>query len=121
MPVGSTNTIIYSLYKENNIEIPENIAGLMLSGILSDTLIFKSPTTTLLDREAVYDLEKIAKVDASKYGIEMLKSGSSLKGKTLEEIGNMYHVSRERIRQIEKRALKKLRNKAKDLKIYLKK
>lgn len=86
MPVGSTNTIIYSLYKENNIEIPENIAGLMLSGILSDTLIFKSPTTTLLDREAVYDLEKIAKVDASKYGIEMLKSGSSLKGKTLEEI-----------------------------------
>lgn len=86
MPVGSTNTIIYSLYKENNIEIPENIAGLMLSGILSDTLIFKSPTTTLFDREAVYDLEKIAKVDASKYGIEMLKSGSSLKGKTLEEI-----------------------------------
>jgi len=86
MPVGSTNTIIYSLYKENNIEIPQDIAGLMLSGILSDTLVFKSPTTTSLDKEAVLELEKIAGVTYEEYGIKMLKAGSSLKGKTLEEI-----------------------------------
>ena len=86
MPVGSTNTIIYYLYKENNIEIPKNIAGLMLSGILSDTLIFKSPTTTDLDKEAVLALSKIADVNYEEYGLKMLKAGSSLKGKSLEEI-----------------------------------
>ncbi len=86
MPVGSTNTIIFQLYKENNIDIPKDIAGLMLSGILSDTLIFKSPTTTQLDKDAVLALSKIAEVDYEKYGIEMLKAGSSIKGKTMEEI-----------------------------------
>jgi len=86
MPVGSTNTIIYNLYKENNIEIPQNIAGLMLSGIVSDTLLFSSPTTTNLDREAVKDLEKISGVNVNKYGMEMLKAGTSLAGKTKEEV-----------------------------------
>ncbi len=86
MPVGSTNTVIYQLFKENNIEIPSNIAGLMLSGILSDTLIFKSPTTTEFDKNAVENLSKIANLDYEKYGIEMLKAGSSIKGKTMEEI-----------------------------------
>ena len=86
MPVGSTNTIIYIMYKENNISIPKEIAGLMLSGILSDTLILTSPTTTLLDKEAVEILAKIAEVDYHKYGLDMLKAGSSLKGKTKEEI-----------------------------------
>lgn len=86
MPVGSTNTIIFYLYKENNIEIPKNIAGLMLSGILSDTLIFKSPTTTDLDKEAVLALSKIADINYEEYGLKMLKAGSSLKGKSLEEI-----------------------------------
>ena len=86
MPVGSTNTIIYSMFKENNIEIPSNIAGVMLSGIISDTLLFRSPTTTSKDKEAVFDLADIAGIDYEKYGMEMLKAGSSLKNKTKEEI-----------------------------------
>lgn len=86
MPVGSSNTIIYLLYKENNIEIPKHIAGLMLSGIISDTLLFKSPTTTELDKEVVNKLSKIAEVNYEKYGMDMLKAGSSLKGKTKEDV-----------------------------------
>lgn len=86
MAVGSSNTIIYNIYKENNVEIPQNIAGAMLSGIISDTLLLKSPTTTELDRQAVYELEKLACVNYEEYGMEMFKAGSSLKGKTKEEI-----------------------------------
>lgn len=86
MPVGSTNTIIYTMFKDNNIEIPSDIAGIMLSGILSDTLLFKSPTTTNLDIDAAIILSHIAKVDYSVYGIDMLRYGSSLKGRTKEEI-----------------------------------
>ncbi len=71
MPVGCTCTIIYNLFKENNVEIPYEIAGLLLSAILSDTLIFKSPTTTELDKEAALALAEIAKVDYEKYGMEM--------------------------------------------------
>lgn len=86
MPVGSTNTIIFILYKENNIEIPSHIAGLMLSGILSDTLILTSPTTTEKDKEAVIKLAQLAGVNYQEYGLNMLKAGSSLKGKTKEEV-----------------------------------
>ena len=86
MPVGSTNTILYIMYHENNIDIPKKIAGLMLSGILSDTLILNSPTTTDIDRKAVQELAEIAGVDYQVYGLEMLKAGSSLKGKTKEEV-----------------------------------
>lgn len=86
MPVGSTNTILSILFKENNISIPKNIAGLMLSGILSDTLILSSPTTTEIDKQAVSELSKIAGVDYKEYGLNMLKAGSSLKGKTKEEV-----------------------------------
>lgn len=86
MPVGSTNTIIYTMYKENNVKIPSNIAGLMLSGIISDTLILTSPTTTEFDRLAVTELSKIANVDYKEYGLKMLKAGATLKGKTREEV-----------------------------------
>lgn len=86
MPVGSTNTIIYHIYKENNIEIEKNIAGLMLSGILSDTLLLKSPTTTDIDRTVVEELCKIVNLDYYEYGLKMLKAGSSLKGKSIEDI-----------------------------------
>ena len=86
MPVGSSNTIIYIMFRENNVKIPPQIAGLMLSGILSDTLILNSPTTTEKDIEAVKKLSRIANVDYHKYGLNMLKAGSSLKGKTKEEI-----------------------------------
>ena len=86
MPVGSTNTIIYLLFKENNVTIPKDIAGLMLSGIISDTLLLKSPTTTNTDVLAVKALADIAGVDYEVYGKELFKAGSSLKGKTIEEI-----------------------------------
>ena len=86
MPVGSTNTIIYKLYKENRVAIPKNIAGLMLSGILSDTLILTSPTTTDIDRNAVMELSKLAKVDYKVYGNLMIKAGSSLAGMTYEQV-----------------------------------
>lgn len=88
MSVGCTNTIIYQMYKENNIEIPKNIAGLMLSGILSDTLALTSPTTTELDKEVVYDLAKVVEVDYHSYALDMFKAGTSLQGKTIEEIVN---------------------------------
>lgn len=86
MPVGCTNTILYTMYKENNIEIPAYIAGLMTSGIVSDTLLLKSPTTTELDKEVLEEVSKIAGVNWQEYGLDMLKAGSSLKGKTKEEI-----------------------------------
>lgn len=86
MPVGSTNTIIYKLYKENNIDIPTNIAGLMMSGILSDTLLFKSPTTTDDDREAVEYLSKKANINYIDFAKGMFEAGCSLAGKTIEEI-----------------------------------
>ena len=86
MPVGSTNTILYLMYRENGVVIPKDIAGLMLSGIISDTLLLKSPTTTEIDRTALNELSRIAEVDPEKYGMEMFKAGSSLKGKTKEEI-----------------------------------
>lgn len=86
MPVGSTNTIIYLMYKENNIKIPRDMAGLMLSGILSDTLILNSPTTTNIDKDAVNNLARIAKVNYKKYGYDMISYGTKLVGKTKEQI-----------------------------------
>lgn len=86
MPVGSSNTIIYMLYQENGVKIPPYIAGLMLSGIISDTLLFRSPTTTDIDKKTVEKLAKLANIDYKVYGMNMLKAGASLKGKTKEEI-----------------------------------
>lgn len=86
MPVGSTNTLLYKMYKEMNIKIPKENAGLMLSGIISDTLLLVSPTTTELDKETANELAEIAGVDLNTYGLEMLKAGTSLKGKTEEDI-----------------------------------
>ncbi len=86
MPVGSTNTIIYLMYKENNVKIPREMAGLMLSGILSDTLILNSPTTTNIDKDAVNNLARIAKVNYKKYGFDMISYGTKLTGKSKEEI-----------------------------------
>ncbi len=89
MPVGCTCTIIYNMYKENNIEIPQHIAGVLLSAILSDTLLFKSPTTTEVDKLACQDLSKIANVDMEKYAMDMFKAGTSLDEYSIEEIVNM--------------------------------
>lgn len=86
MAVGSTCTIVYTLYKERAVEIPKEIAGALLSGILSDTLILKSPTATPRDREAVEELSRIAEVDYQEYGMNMLKAGTSLDGMTKEDV-----------------------------------
>ena len=72
----------------NNIEIPKEIAGLMISGILSDTLVLTSPTTTEVDKEVVNNLAKIAQIDYKKYAMDMFKAGTSLKGLSKNEIVN---------------------------------
>ena len=85
-PVGCTETILYKLYRENGVEITKEIATLMLSAIISDTLLLKSPTTTADDINVVEKLSKIAEVDYEEYGLEMLKAGTDLSGFTIEEI-----------------------------------
>lgn len=86
MAVGSTCTIVYTLFKEKDIMIPKEIAGMLLSGILSDTLILKSPTKTEIDEIAVKELAKIAEVDYEKYGMDLLKAGTSLEGMSPEDV-----------------------------------
>ena len=83
---GCVSTIIYEMFNENIIRIPSNIAGLMLSAILSDTLLLTSPTTTPRDVKAVEALAKIAKVDYKTYGTKLLKYGMSIKGLKNEEL-----------------------------------
>lgn len=86
-PYGCVSTIITELFQEKHINIPANLAGMMLSAIISDTLLLKSPTTTDHDREAVKYLAKIAGVeDYEKYGIDMLKAGTNIAKKTDNEI-----------------------------------
>ena len=86
MAVGSVNTIIYTMYEEQGVKIPQNIAGLMLSGIISDTLLLKSPTTTELDIKIAEKLAKLAKVNLEKYGMELLGSGVSIKGMSINDV-----------------------------------
>ena len=86
MPLGCTETILYLMFKEHNIKIPKKYAGLMMSGIISDTLLLTSPTTTEVDKEALEELSKIACVNYREYGMEMFKAGSSMEGKSISEI-----------------------------------
>ncbi|WP_283582801.1 manganese-dependent inorganic pyrophosphatase [Limosilactobacillus difficilis] len=81
-PYGCVSTILTEMYQEKNIDIPANLAGMMLSAIISDTLLLKSPTTTDHDREAVKYLAKIANVDYEKYGLQMLKAGTNVDKRT---------------------------------------
>ncbi|MEG0843181.1 MAG: putative manganese-dependent inorganic diphosphatase [Romboutsia sp.] len=101
MPVGCSCTVIYQLYKENNVEVPKHIAGLLLSAILSDTLLFKSPTTTSLDKKAGEELSQIADIDMEHYAMEMFKVATSLDEFSIEEIVNMdfkeFNMSRKRV------------------------
>lgn len=85
-PVGCTATILNKMYKENGKEISPNIAGLMLSAIISDSLLFKSPTCTAEDLAAARELAEIAGVNADTYGLEMLKAGADLSGKTVAQL-----------------------------------
>ncbi len=86
VPVGCTCTIIYTMYRENRIDIEPDIAGLMLSAILSDTLMFRSPTCTSIDQQAAQELAKIAGVDLEEYADAMFEAGADVSGKTPEEI-----------------------------------
>ena len=86
MNVGSTSTIIYNMYLETGTDIPMNMAGLMLSGIISDTLKFTSPTTTERDKTAAIDLARIAELNIDTFATRMFKAGTRLDGKTIDEI-----------------------------------
>ncbi|GGC83110.1 manganese-dependent inorganic pyrophosphatase [Thalassobacillus devorans] len=85
-PVGCTATILNKLYKEHNVEVSKQMAGLMVSAIISDSLLFKSPTCTEEDVAAAKELEKIAGIDAEKYGLDMLKAGADISDKTMAEL-----------------------------------
>lgn len=85
-PVGCTATIIYQMYQENGKTIRKEIAGLLCAAILSDTLLFRSPTCTPLDESSARSLAKIAEIDLESFAMEMFEAGSSLKDKTSEEI-----------------------------------
>ena len=88
VPVGCTCTIIYDMYLENGVEIPANIAGLMMSAILSDTLCFRSPTCTEKDKIAAEALAKICGEDLEAYADAMFEAGSDLTGRTADEVFN---------------------------------
>ena len=85
-PLGCTATIIYQMYREQELEISREIAGLLCSAILSDTLIFRSPTCTETDKKAAYALAQIAGIEPESYAAEMFAAGSNLSAKTPEEI-----------------------------------
>lgn len=85
-PVGCTATIITQMYEEAGVKIPANIAGLLCSAIISDTLLFRSPTCTAVDEKTAGKLAKIARIDMEKFSMEMFNAGSSLKGKSAKEI-----------------------------------
>ena len=86
MIVGSSCTIVYTMYKETKTKIPKDMAGIMLSGILSDTLCLQSPTTTKIDIDATEELSKIAEVDYKDYAFKMFKAGTSLEGLTKYQV-----------------------------------
>ncbi|RHV99309.1 putative manganese-dependent inorganic diphosphatase [Clostridium sp. OF09-10] len=81
-PLGCTATIIYQMYQENHMEIDKTTAGLLCSAIISDTLLFRSPTCTAVDKAAGLALAQIAGLDIEKYAIDMFSAGSNLKGKS---------------------------------------
>ncbi|MBQ9199738.1 MAG: putative manganese-dependent inorganic diphosphatase [Lachnospiraceae bacterium] len=125
-PVGCTGTILYQMYMEQKVTPPKDMAGLMCSAILSDTLMFRSPTCTPLDKEAAKALSQIADIDIESYAVNMFEAGSSFKGKTPEEL--LYQDFKTfdveditfgvgQISSMNKRELKRL---AKDMDEYLK-
>ena len=85
-PVGSTCTLVYQLYKANKVEIPKKIAMLLLGGMLSDTVIMKSPTTTQDDIDAINDLSSICGLDAKEYGVEIFSATDSLTSRSAKDI-----------------------------------
>lgn len=88
-PVGCTATILFKLFNEEGVTIPKEIGGLMLSAIISDTLLFKSPTCTTLDEKVAKELAIIADVELDVYGLALLKAGTNLSNKSIEELLNL--------------------------------
>lgn len=85
-PVGCTSTIIYKMFNEKNVEIPSEIAGILVSAIISDTLLLKSPTCTQEDIMAAKALAELAEIDLEIYGVDLLKAGTNLSDKSVEEL-----------------------------------
>ncbi|MCK1203883.1 manganese-dependent inorganic pyrophosphatase [Streptococcus uberis] len=85
-PVGSASSIVYRMYKENNLEVPKEIAGLLLSGLISDTLLLKSPTTHMTDHKVAEELANLAGVNLEGYGMSLLKAGTNLASKSEAEL-----------------------------------
>lgn len=119
-PVGCTGTIIYDLYQENNVEVDKKIAGLLCSAIISDTLMFRSPTCTPKDKKAAEELAKIAGIEIQEHTEKMFRAGSSLADKTPEEIfyqdfkkfsGNDKNFGAGQISSMDKTELEQLRPK----------
>ena len=119
-PVGCTGTIIYDLYQENNVEVDKKIAGLLCSAIISDTLMFRSPTCTPKDKRAAEELAKIAGIEIQEHAEKMFRAGSSLADKTPEEIfyqdfkkfsGNDKNFGAGQISSMDKTELEQLRPK----------
>ena len=86
MPVGCTATILAMMYRENGLVPSQEMAGLMASAIISDTLLFRSPTTTETDRKILHELATIAKIDLEQYGSDMFAAATSLEGVDAEDI-----------------------------------
>ncbi|NGL83970.1 manganese-dependent inorganic pyrophosphatase [Streptococcus equi] len=85
-PVGSASSIVYRLFKENGVDVPKDIAGLLLSGLISDTLLLKSPTTHASDHHVAVELAELAGVKLEEYGMAMLKAGTNLASKSEAEL-----------------------------------
>lgn len=85
-PVGSASSIVYRLFKENGVDVPKDIAGLLLSGLISDTLLLKSPTTHASDHRVAAELAELAGVKLEEYGMAMLKAGTNLASKSEAEL-----------------------------------
>lgn len=85
-PVGCTATIVYQMYRENGVQIDKTMASILCSAIVSDTLMFRSPTCTVIDQQAAEELAKIASLEIESFAKDMFNAGSNLKGKTAEEI-----------------------------------
>ncbi|MBR3162680.1 MAG: manganese-dependent inorganic pyrophosphatase [Clostridia bacterium] len=88
-PLGCTATILYRIGKMNQMEFEPKLAGLMLSAIISDTLLFKSPTCTEVDKKVAHELAEISNIDINKYGLEMLKAGTDLGDLSEEQLINL--------------------------------
>jgi manganese-dependent inorganic pyrophosphatase len=87
-PVGCVNTVIWGLYKQNHVQPSKEVAGMMLSAIISDTVLFRSPTCTDEDKQAVKELAEIAGVDYEKYGMDMLKAGADISDYSAEKLAH---------------------------------